>query len=284
MGLFGRLFSKEACIVCGEEVGSLKRKRLADGIICKDCAKGLSPYFDAYKQSTSAQIKQQFEDRAAARQALRESFRPTKVFGASDVVVVDENSGCLCVLADAGRGAYQDIDEILAHNPDVFSLDDITGINIDTFVSGREVKHTVDGEQVSYNPRRYSYPCNVTVVLSVASPYLESLSVRLNPSTINIETVGERIRTGDIRTAGQQTADWLVGRSTDVRSQAETWDDNSLEARLSRPFERALRNPLDNFPDYAYGFKCSRENWPRIQEYGHYLQQAEELRALLVHG
>lgn len=284
MALFGKLFSKETCIVCGEDVGSLKRKRLSDGVICKDCARDLSPWFDAYKQSTTQQVQTQLRDRARAQESLRTGFTPTKVFGASDVIVVDERQRMLCVLAGAGRGNYRSVEAICARNPDVFSFDDVTDVSIDTFVSGHEVKRTVDGQQVSYNPRRYTYPCNVTLKMSVDNPYVSSMSIRFNPSTINIETEGERIRTRDIRSAGQATADFILGKAADVRSQAEAWDDNSLQARLTRPLERAVRNPLDNFPDYAYGFRCSRENWPRIQEYGSYLQQAEEVLSLLARG
>ena len=283
MGLFGKLFSKEACIVCGNEVGSLKRKRLADGIICKDCARKLSPWFDAYKQSSAEQIKGQLAARAQDHQRLRAGFTITGSYGEQDAIVVDASRRLFCVLADAGRRGFGSVDDVLAHNPDVFTFDQLEGIDIDTAgISHREVKHSVDGEQVSYSPRRYEYPCNVTVNLRVDSPYVHSMAVRLNPSTINIQTEGERIRTGDLRSAGQMTADWLLGRGGDVRQQAEAWADNSLEARLTRPFEQALRNPQDNYPDYAFGFKCSRENWPRIQEYGRFVQMAAQARAALL--
>lgn len=41
MGLFGGLFQKEACCICGGKTGMLDKKT-ADGKICKDCTKKLS--------------------------------------------------------------------------------------------------------------------------------------------------------------------------------------------------------------------------------------------------
>lgn len=46
MGIFGNLFSKQACGICGKEVGALSRTRLKDGnYICSDCRKNASRLF-----------------------------------------------------------------------------------------------------------------------------------------------------------------------------------------------------------------------------------------------
>lgn len=46
MGLFGNLFSKQACAICGKEVGALSRTKLKDGnYICGDCRKNASRLF-----------------------------------------------------------------------------------------------------------------------------------------------------------------------------------------------------------------------------------------------
>lgn len=283
MALFGKLFSKETCIVCGKEVGSLSRKRLSDGVICKDCAKRkLSPWFDDFKQSSTNQVLAQIARRDERRVTLPGSFQVTRVLGESDVILLDEAHGSFCVLADAGRRSFSRIEDALDLNPDVFTVDQVESVTIDAgSMSSRELKRSVNGEQVSYNPRRYEYPCNVTLNVRVDDPFVSAMSIRLNPSTINIQTEGERIRNRDVRSAGQMTADWLLGNTGNVRDQAEAWADDSLAARLTRPVEQALRNPADSFPDYAYGFKCSRENWPRIQEFGRYVQMAELARAFM---
>ena len=45
MGLFGKLFEKKECSVCGGEIGLLGNRKLEDGNLCKDCAAKLSPWF-----------------------------------------------------------------------------------------------------------------------------------------------------------------------------------------------------------------------------------------------
>ena len=39
MGLFGNLFEKKICSVCGGEIGLLGNRKLEDGNLCKNCAK-----------------------------------------------------------------------------------------------------------------------------------------------------------------------------------------------------------------------------------------------------
>ena len=43
MGLFGKLFDKKECSVCGGEIGLLGNRKLEDGNLCKECAAKLSP-------------------------------------------------------------------------------------------------------------------------------------------------------------------------------------------------------------------------------------------------
>ena len=39
------LFDKKYCDICGEKIGLLGNRKLADGNLCKDCAAKLSPWF-----------------------------------------------------------------------------------------------------------------------------------------------------------------------------------------------------------------------------------------------
>lgn len=43
MGFFGKLFEKKICSICGGEIGLLGNRKLADGNLCKKCARKLSP-------------------------------------------------------------------------------------------------------------------------------------------------------------------------------------------------------------------------------------------------
>lgn len=46
------LFDKKYCDICGEKIGFLGNRKLADGNLCKDCAAKLSRWFTERKQST----------------------------------------------------------------------------------------------------------------------------------------------------------------------------------------------------------------------------------------
>ena len=64
MGLFSKIsdaFEKKECIFCGKEIGLLGKKKLEDGVMCKDCVSLLSPWFGDRKSSTVAEIEQQLK-------------------------------------------------------------------------------------------------------------------------------------------------------------------------------------------------------------------------------
>ena len=63
MGLFGGLFDKKVCDLCGGEIGLLGNRKLEDGNCCKQCAAKLSPWFSDRRKSTVQQIREQLEYR-----------------------------------------------------------------------------------------------------------------------------------------------------------------------------------------------------------------------------
>ena len=68
MGLFGKLFEKKECAICGGEIGLLGNRKLEDGNMCKACAAKLSPWFDERRHSTVAQIEEQLEYRESNKE------------------------------------------------------------------------------------------------------------------------------------------------------------------------------------------------------------------------
>ena len=61
MGFFSNLFSKQTCAFCGNQVGALARKKLADkNYICKECEKNCSAFIDPSRFDTEY-IKQHME-------------------------------------------------------------------------------------------------------------------------------------------------------------------------------------------------------------------------------
>ena len=94
MGLFGKLFDKKECSVCGGEIGLLGNRKLEDGNLCKECAAKLSPWFSDRRQSTVAEIQEQLAYREA-NQARVSSFRTTRTLGERTKVLLTRMRVCL---------------------------------------------------------------------------------------------------------------------------------------------------------------------------------------------
>ena len=52
MGLFGKIFEKKECSICGGEIGLLGNRKLEDGNMCKNCASLLSPWMTDRRHQT----------------------------------------------------------------------------------------------------------------------------------------------------------------------------------------------------------------------------------------
>lgn len=75
MGLFGKIFEKKSCDICGGEIGLLGNRKLEDGNLCKECAKKLSPFFSERRRSTVEQIREQLDYREANKDRVAGSTR-----------------------------------------------------------------------------------------------------------------------------------------------------------------------------------------------------------------
>lgn len=146
MGLFGKLFEKKECAICGGEIGLLGNRKLEDGNMCKACAAKLSPWFDERRHSTVAQIEEQLEYREANKENVA-AFRTTLSLGETAKVLVDE---------DAGRFMVTSARNYSEANPDVLELSDITGCTYDIDEGIDEVtRFDENNEAVSYDPPRF---------------------------------------------------------------------------------------------------------------------------------
>lgn len=76
MGFFSNLFSKQACELCGKEVGALSRTKLKDGkYICSDCTKNCSAFYPAVR-FTLEEVKQHMEYMKNMDSFCKEVFDP----------------------------------------------------------------------------------------------------------------------------------------------------------------------------------------------------------------
>ncbi len=165
------LFDKKYCDVCGEKIGLLGNRKLEDGNLCKDCAAKLSPLFSGRKNSTVEEIKQQLAYREENKQKLA-SFRPSKTFGESKKVYIDEAAGTFIV---TNRSNWRDT------NPDLISFSQVTACNTNIEENRDEIyRETEDGKSESYNPPRYEYSYEFNVQILVNSPWFSEIELELS--------------------------------------------------------------------------------------------------------
>lgn len=179
MGLFGKLFEKKICDVCGGEIGMLGNRKLEDGNLCKDCAKKLSPWFDDRRHSTLESIKEQLAYREENKNAVA-AFHVTRTLGDATKVLLDEDAGNFIVTSAA---KWQET------NPDVIALSQVTGCRLDVDEDRDELyREGKDGQRISYNPPRYRFSYDFFITINVNAPYFNEIRFRLNRSSVDMES------------------------------------------------------------------------------------------------
>ena len=183
MGLFGKLFEKKSCDICGGEIGLLGNRKLEDGNLCKECAKKLSPWFSERRQSTVEEIRAQLEYREA-NQAQVNSFHVTRSLGMDTRVLLDEDAGKFLVTSALH---WKDA------NPDVLDFSQVTGCDVDVEEDKFEEKRKLpDGKEVSYNPPRYHYNYEFYLLIHVDSPWFNKIRFQLGKD-VRIDSTGSRL-------------------------------------------------------------------------------------------
>ncbi len=165
------LFDKKFCDVCGEKIGLLGNRKLEDGNLCKDCARKLSPFFSERRSSTVAEIKEQLAYREQNKLQLA-NFHPTKTYGYSKKVYVDMNQRKFIVTSDSN---WRD------DNPDIIDFSQVTAVNTDIQEHRSEIYYKDNqGNDQSYNPRRYEYEYEFEVTIVVNSPWFSEIEFELS--------------------------------------------------------------------------------------------------------
>lgn len=176
MGLFGKLFDKKECSICGDEIGLLGNRKLEDGNLCKSCAAKLSPWFNERRQSTVEEIREQLSYREANQEKVS-AFRVTRTLGEHTKVLLDEDAGLFMVTAAKN---------LAEANPDVLSFSDVTGCQLDIDESKTEIEYRdEEGERQSFNPKRYAYSYDFYIVINVNHPYFNEIRFKLNSSSVD---------------------------------------------------------------------------------------------------
>lgn len=182
MSIFGKLFEKKECAICGGEIGLLGNRKLEDGNMCKNCAQKLSPWFSDRRSSTVAEIKEQLDYREANREKVS-AFRITRTLGENVKLLLDEDAGMFMVTS------ARNLEEA---NPDVLAFSDVTGCNLDIDERKIEMKREIENsdgtvDKVSYDPPCYAYEYDFYIVIHVRNPYFDEIRFQLNRSTVEVE-------------------------------------------------------------------------------------------------
>ena len=214
-------FDKKYCDICGDKIGLLGNRKLEDGNLCKNCAKKLSPWFDERRHSTVAQIRQQLEYREGNR-AKAAAFRTSRTFGrGSTKLYVDDN---------ARKFAVHKGGDFAADNPDILDFSQAVGCDLDIKEYRRELKRTVDGRSVSYNPPRYEYSYDFRVAVHVSHPYFNSMDFDLNGSSVHTGEVCMAVAGNNgawrVSSAGRRGEDEyreLVQMGNELKAMMDRW-------------------------------------------------------------
>ncbi len=274
------LFDKKDCSICGAKIGLLGNKKLKDGNMCKDCASKLSVWFQDRSDSTVAEIQNQMGVRKAYAELLDKNFNVTRAYGEFGCILIDEIYGNFVALPDTSDSFFGDakvvtsIDQIKEKHPDVIMFKEVAGVDVNVKVTSREEKQTVNGNQVSFNPKHMIYMAQFSVTIHLKGhPFIKTMTVPLNNGAIQIRNMGER-RVTEYKDTVRAMLTGYKGRDFEIENQRAFYNNNTLKDLI-------LRTEYD-LPDYAYGFKVDRiTNWKQIQEYQYYLAMAEEIKSVL---
>ncbi len=168
------LFDKKFCDICGEKIGLLGNRKLSDGNMCKDCAKLLSPFCDDRRSSTLEEIKAHLQYREENKTVLRAFSPMITIDGDYKNIYVDTAKGNFVVSSNK-PGNWDN------ENPDVIPISSITSLTLDIDEDKDEVYYKdAEGNNQSYNPKRYEYYYNFTLKFLVNTPYFDDFDVKLN--------------------------------------------------------------------------------------------------------
>ena len=168
------LFDKKFCDICGEKISLLGNRKLEDGNMCKDCAHKISPFLTGRRHTTLADMKEHLAYREANKEKLR-GFRGVKVVGGDNEKIYIDTSANTFIVTTREPGRWAD------ENPDVIPLSEVTGCVVDIDEDRDEIyMKDAQGNNVSYNPRRYRFTYDFKVKITLNSRWFDEIEFRLN--------------------------------------------------------------------------------------------------------
>ncbi len=165
------LFDKKSCDICNGKIGLLGNRKLADGNLCKDCARLLSPFMTDRRQSSVEEIRQHLTYREENKKQV-EAFTPTRILGNTTKVYLDENSQRFLVTRQRD---WRD------GNPDIVPLSQVIECQLEVKEDKKELyQQNAEGKKVSYDPPRYECKYRFDITIPVNSPYFDTIAFELS--------------------------------------------------------------------------------------------------------
>lgn len=163
------LFGKKKCCSCGENIGTLYRKKLPCGFICEKCSHELSPFVKSTKFTDAEKLREHLAYRRENTELL-EKFEITRIIGEKERLVIDDRNRLLL---------FADRDKWAKRQPDVIRFDQVTGFDeyieaiesCDYYESSEGIETKVPDDFVTYN---------FFFTLTVDSPWFDVISIQIN--------------------------------------------------------------------------------------------------------
>ena len=202
MGLFGKLFEKKECSICGGEIGLLGNRKLEDGNCCKECVRKLSPWFEERRHSTVEDIRRQLAYREENKKSV-EAFQVTREFASDNYhVFIDDYKSQFAITVASGMNT-----EV---NPDIVNLSQVKSCKLHIDQNRKKEQYRNEkGEMVDYHPPRYKYSYNYSIKLGINSPWFDDMDFKLNTFEVQEH---DRRRIVDMENLGNQIVEALTGR------------------------------------------------------------------------
>ena len=170
------LFEKKYCDICGNKIGLLGKRKLSDGLLCKDCAGKLSPWFSDRRHTNLAEIREQLAYREANKESVQR-FAISRSIGDYTKLLIDDMAKKFTVASGSSP---------LSGNPDILDFSQAVSCNLRIDPFRTEKKQTVDGKQVSYQPPRYEYSYTMYATIRVAgNPYFDEMKINIGNGPIS---------------------------------------------------------------------------------------------------
>ena len=247
MGLFGKLFEKKECSICGGEIGLLGNRKLEDGNMCKNCAAKLSPWFEDRRESTVAQIEAQLQYREENKAKLN-GFQVAKRIGEYYKMFVEEVNGVPTRFVVCR-------DDYRAVNADIIDFTDVSFCGVDIREHRKELEYTNDkNERVKYNPPRYEYQYDFYVELGIKNnPYFDEIKFKLNNDSVDINPHEASLKIGNFDlgkflNGGQEFTPANDPQYRKYKTMAEELENTVAAGQMGKPvvrFEDALLGALN---------------------------------------